>query len=103
MAWKSRLHELGISPLGGETFSPLSETDLEMIEERVGRKLPDEFREFLSQFGECDFEEYAVFPTGGGGSLRGRFSGRPFFLRLKTLLKGSQFRLSQSMMMVPET
>lgn len=76
MPWKSRLDELGITPLGGDTFSPLSEADLEMIEERVGQKLPDDFREFLSQFGECDLEEYAVFPTDGGGVAPGTFFGK---------------------------
>lgn len=75
MPWKSRLHELGIAPLSGDTFSPLSEADLAKIEKRVGRKLPDDYREFLSQFGDCDLDEYAVFPTDGGGVAPGTFFG----------------------------
>ena len=76
MDWVEKLRQLGVTPLGEDQFSPLSEDDLEQLEDRIGHDFPDDYRAFLREFGACDFEEYAVLPTEGGGIFPGTFFGK---------------------------
>lgn len=73
---EGKLQELGLTPLDSDEFSPLSENDVEQIEELVGGRLPDDYRWFLLNYGASDFDQYAVFPTAGGGIAPGTFFGQ---------------------------
>lgn len=75
MNWRDKLQALGVTPLEGDQFSPLSEDDLEQLENTIGNAFPDDYRAFLRQFGACDFEEFAVIPTEGGSVAPGSFFG----------------------------
>jgi len=76
MTWIDKLHELGVTPLEGIAFSPISDGELKQFEATIGNALPDDYRDFLGRFGDCDLEEYGVFPTEGGGVAPGTFFGR---------------------------
>ncbi|EAQ78902.1 SMI1/KNR4 family protein [Blastopirellula marina] len=75
MNWVDKLQELGVTPLEGDQFSPLSEDELERLENSVGVAFPDDYRTFLRQFGACDLEEYAVILTEDGSIAPGSFFG----------------------------
>ena len=76
MTWRNRLVELEITPSNLSGFEPLSPKGVKAVESAVRAKLPESYRDFLLEFGESDFEVYAVFPTQGGGVAPGTFFGR---------------------------
>ena len=76
MIWIDQLRAMGVTPVIGNEFLPIANDDLERLERTIGHMFPSEYREFLLQFGACDLEEYAVFPTEGGGIAPGAFFGR---------------------------
>jgi hypothetical protein len=41
----------GIMPIDGDTFTPMSEGELEAIEKRLGVRLPESYRHFLTTYG----------------------------------------------------
>jgi hypothetical protein len=58
---EAKLKALGIKPFRGSTFNPATQSDLHQIEQLLGARLPDDYRHFLTKFGECGFERNVVF------------------------------------------
>jgi SMI1-KNR4 cell-wall len=87
MNWKEKLQKLGITPLNTVDFAPLNMAEIERIETHLGVKLPDDFRLFLSTYGEADFEEFIYFPTNGGPVYPGNFYGENL---LKTIQENEE-------------
>jgi hypothetical protein len=51
----AKLVELGITPLGSETFVPLSAAEVARIGEAIGADLPEDYKQFLVRFGRSTF------------------------------------------------
>lgn len=50
-----KLTSLGIKPLGGNVFEPLSDDEVVRIEQAVGTQLPKTYKQFLMRFGGSMF------------------------------------------------
>jgi hypothetical protein len=50
-----KLTELGIAPLGGDAFVPLSAAEVASIEKAIGADLPRDYKQFLTRFGRSMF------------------------------------------------
>src|SRR5437660_8414028 len=60
-----KLTELGIEPLDGETFKPLSDAHIAEVERTANAKLPEAYRRFLATFGPSRFsKEVNCTPSG---------------------------------------
>jgi hypothetical protein len=65
----SHLRYLEIKPFRSSTFHPLSESEVKMLEERIGAVLPQAYRSFLTRFGEASFEQNVCFPIPDGDAV----------------------------------
>lgn len=63
MEWTKKLKEFGLMPAEGDRFAPLSEMDVQKLENMFGAKFPKDYRLFLLRYGVSDFEEDVLFPT----------------------------------------
>jgi len=50
----------GVEPLGGAVFAPMSDEQVRAIEERIGRHIPDLYRNFLTTYGASCPKELVV-------------------------------------------
>jgi len=52
----------GIFPVPVDNpFPTLSQQEITQLEDRFGKSLPEDYRDFLLEFGGCSFEQYALF------------------------------------------
>jgi hypothetical protein len=70
-----RLTEFGIRPLRTDTFVPVSESELEQLEEKIGEQLPHDYRWFLKRYGKCLFKTGVSCPAEPGSIPFGFFYG----------------------------
>jgi len=50
-----QLSELGIEPMNGKKFKPLTRQEIDDLEERIGTSLPETYRFFLGSYGSSMF------------------------------------------------
>lgn len=50
-----KLIDLGIRPMGSETFQPFTDMELKHIEDKIAGNVPADYRDFLSRFGCSTF------------------------------------------------
>ena len=66
MNLNEKLEKLGISSWRGKEFNPLGETEIKRIEKELRSNFPEDYRQFLTTYGESDFEEYVEYSNGNG-------------------------------------
>lgn len=70
--WISKLKKLGVNSCDNEG---LDQDFINDFDSRFENGLPEDYKSFLLEFGESDFDECVVFPTSGGGVYLGVFLG----------------------------
>lgn len=71
----AKLAELGIEPLSGATFVPLSERDIEQLQNKVGASLPEPYKQFLATYGAATFSVFVNCTPHSDPLLFGWFYG----------------------------
>jgi hypothetical protein len=88
-----RLAALGIKPLNGERFSPLSEDEVARIETSLGVSLTESYKQFLLQFGRSMFTSEVNCTPSAGPLYFGWFYG---FSELLTAIDGLRETLPET-------
>jgi hypothetical protein len=59
----SRLRELSIQPMNSDAYAPAPESELQQLESEVGGRLSEDYRWFLTRYGQSLFENALAFPS----------------------------------------
>ena len=70
-----KLGELGIEPMGGEVYEPLSKTEITKVEEVANARLPEDYKWFLATFGRSSFSRMVNCTPSGEPLYFGWFFG----------------------------
>lgn len=71
----AKLAELGIEPLSGSTFQPLSERDIERLQNKEEGSLPEPYKQFLATYGAATFSVFVNCTPHSDPLLFGWFYG----------------------------
>lgn len=98
MSIRNQLGILGLTPVEGGSFAPLTEQEISEVEALLDARLPSEYRVFLETFGESDFDGWVSFSTDEVSVSVGLFFGRD----LPEVVKDSSDWLPSKMIPIAE-